>query len=123
MSAIVRGCKDGVGSSMSGGLRPQVRDEIEFPAAARGTGGRLKTPEGRVTRVPNRAKIAEKVRDSCNSSLRTQGFETVSDARPFFSGMGKGSGLNHDIQYVGVSETPVQIDRERVIDALERHRD
>ena len=39
---------------------------------------RLKTPGGRVTRVPNRAKIAEKVRDSCNSSLRTQGFETVS---------------------------------------------
>src|SRR2546422_9958679 len=40
--------------------------------------GRIKTPEGRVTRVPNRAKIAEKVRDSCNSSLRTQGFETIS---------------------------------------------
>src|SRR5438034_835914 len=39
---------------------------------------RLKTPGGRVTRVPNRAKLAEKVRDSCNSSLRTQGFETIS---------------------------------------------
>src|SRR5439155_9344154 len=34
----------------------------------------LKAPEGRVTRVPNRSRIAGKVRASCNSSLPTQGF-------------------------------------------------
>ena len=65
-----------LGKSLSREHSPMKRN------VGRASRGRLKTPEGRVTRVPNRAKIAEKVRDSCNSSLRTQGFETVSLACP-----------------------------------------
>src|SRR5437762_7262435 len=52
----------------------------------RGEGGRSKLRRDElhvVTRVPNRPKIAEKVRVSCNSSLRTQGFETISEGERY----------------------------------------
>src|SRR5437773_7614867 len=47
---------------------PLTHSPLSFPLSPLRPDRRdcLKAPEGRVTRVPNRSKIAVKVRDSCN---------------------------------------------------------